>query len=165
VSYYVIVPIFSLILLIFQTTILNLFVLGKMSVEISLIVVIYAGFRLSAMKGGFLAFITGFLLDCLTGSASGLFTVYYVLVFVGSRILSLKIYSEGYWFIAAFTVACAFFEAIFITLIYHAFYEVEVFWNIYKVFFAQALVAGLLSPALFKLCERLEGIFNVREAR
>jgi cell shape-determining protein MreD len=117
------------------------------------------------MKGGFLAFTTGILLDCLTGSVSGLFTLYYVLVFIVSRILSLKIYSEGYLFIAVFTVACAFFEAIFITLIYHVFYEVEVFLNIYKVFFAQALVAGLLSPALFKLFGRLEGLFNVREAR
>jgi hypothetical protein len=161
--YFLILPIFSLIMLVFQTTILNLFSLGKMSVELSLIAVVYAGFRCGTIKGGFFAFVTGFILDCLTGAVSGLFTLYYVLVFTVSRSISFKVFSEGYLFITIFTFICVFFEAVLISLFYHVFYGVEIFLNIYKGFLAQALVAGFLSPALFKMFERLESILNVRQ--
>jgi rod shape-determining protein MreD len=159
--YFLILPFFSLILLVFQTTILNLFSIGKMSVELSLIAVIFAGFRCGAIKGAFFAFVTGFIFDCLTGAVSGLLTLYYVLVFTVARTLSFKVFSEGYLFIAVFSFICALFEAMLISLFYYMFYDVEIILQIYKGFIAQALVVGLLSPPLFKVAERLERIAHV----
>ncbi len=163
--YYLLVPILSLVLLVLQTTVLNLFFLGKMGLEISLILIIYAGFRLDALRGGLFAFVMGFLLDCITGSAAGFFTLYYVVVFFVSRALSFTMYAERHLFIMAFTFACAFSEGIFITLIYGIFYDVDIFANIYKIFLIQALAVGALSPLLFSLFGRLEEVFDVRESR
>jgi rod shape-determining protein MreD len=165
VTYYLLLPVISLVLLVFQTHVLNLLFLEKMGLEISLVLVIYAGFRFSVLRGGLLAFTSGFILDCLTGSMTGLFTLYYVAVFFISRALSFKVYAEKKLFIMAFTFFCAFSEVIFIAIIYRIFYDLHVFANIYGIFLIQALVIGLLSPALFTLCGRLEGWFNVGEFR
>jgi len=165
VIYYLLLPLFCLIVLIFQTTLLNLLFLGKISVEVSLIIVVYAGLHLDAVKAGFLAFIMGFILDCLTGFVSGLFTLYYVAVFLVVRILSFKVYAEGYPFIVGFTFIAVLVEALFTALVYLVFYEANILSGVLKVFLAQALVACLLSPALFKALDRLEGVLNVREAR
>ncbi len=163
--FYLLLPLFSLILLVLQTTVLSLFFMGKMGLEISLIIVIYAGFRMDALKGGVLAFILGFFLDCITGSVTGLLTFYYVAVFFVSRTVSFKVYAERYLFIMAFAFLCAFSEGLFVALIYQVFYGVDVFPGIYRIFLVQALTLSLISPLLFTLLGRLEGVVDVRESQ
>jgi rod shape-determining protein MreD len=163
--FYLLLPLFSLILLVLQTTVLSLFFMGKMGLEISLIIVIYAGFRMDALKGGVLAFILGFFLDCLTGSVTGLLTFYYVAIFFISRTVSFKVYAERYLFIMAFAFLCAFSEGLFVALIYQVFYGVDVFPGIYRIFLVQALTLSLISPLLFILLGRLEGVVDVRESQ
>jgi rod shape-determining protein MreD len=162
--FYLLLPLFSLILLVLQTTVLSLFFLGKMGLEISLIIVIYAGFRMDPLRGGVLAFVLGFFLDCITGSVTGLLTFYYVAVFFVSRVVSFKVYAERYFFIMAFAFLCAFSEGLFVALIYQVFYGADVFLSIYRIFLIQALVLGLFSPLLFSLLGRLEGVLDVRES-
>jgi rod shape-determining protein MreD len=163
--FYLLLPLFSLILLVLQTTVLSLFFMGKMGLEISLIIVIYAGFRMDALKGGVLAFILGFFLDCITGSVTGLLTFYYVAVFFVSRTVSFKVYAERYLFVMAFAFLCAFSEGLFVALIYQVFYGVAVFPGIYRIFLIQALTLSLISPLLFTLLGRLEGVVDVRESQ
>jgi len=163
--FYLLLPLFSLILLVLQTTVLSLFFLGKMGLEISLIIVIYAGFRLDALKGGVLAFVLGFFLDCITGSVTGLLTFYYVAVFFVSRTVSFKVYAERHLFIMAFAFLCAFSEGLVVALVYQVFYGVDVFPGIYKIFLVQALTLGLISPLLFTLLGRMEGVLDVRESQ
>jgi rod shape-determining protein MreD len=162
--FYLLLPLFSLILLVLQTTVLSLFFMGKMGFEISLIIVIYAGFRMDALKGGILAFVLGFFLDCITGSVTGLLTFYYVAVFFISRTVSFRVYAERYLFIMAFAFLCAFSEGLFVALVYQVFYGVDVFPGIYKIFLVQGLTLGLFSPLLFTLLGRLEGVVDVRES-
>lgn len=162
--FYLLLPLFSLILVILQTTVLSLFFLGKMGLEISLIIVIWAGFRMDALKGGVLAFVLGFFLDCITGSAAGLLTSYYVAVFFMSRAVSFKVYSERHFFIMAFAFLCAFSEGLFVAIIYRLFYGADVLAGIYRIFLVQALALALFSPLFFTLFGRLEGILNVRES-
>jgi len=165
VIFYLLLPFFALTLLVLQTTVLSLFFLGKMGLEISLLIVIYAGFRMDPLRGGMLAFVLGFFLDCITGSVTGLLTFYYVAVFFVSRTVSFKVYAERYLFIVAFAFLCAFSEGLFIVLIYQVFYGVDVFPAIYKIFLIQALVLGLVSPLLFEGLGRLEGVlYDVRES-
>lgn len=163
--YYLLLPVFSLLLLVFQTTVLDLFFLGKIGLEVSLILVVYAGFHLDIMKGGVLALVLGFFLDCITGGVGGLFTVVYVAVFLLSRVVSLRIYAEGIAFIMCFTFICIFSEGIITVLIYNFICGADMSYNILRVFLPQALVAGVLSPALFVIFERLEVLLNVEERK
>ncbi|MFB3926438.1 MAG: hypothetical protein ACE14T_10330 [Syntrophales bacterium] len=161
--FYLLLPVFSLILLVLQTTILDLFFLGKMGLEISLVVVIYAGFHLNASRGGILAFVMGFLLDCITGSITGLFTFFYVVVFFSSKIVSFRVYAEGLFFIMFFTLVCALSEGVFIMLLYRLIYGVDISTSLFRLFIPQALVAGVLSPALFAFFDRFKVLRDVTE--
>ena len=158
--YYLLLPVFSLLLIVFQTTVLDLFFLGKIGLEVSLILVVYAGFHLEIVKGGVLSFVLGFFLDCVAGSITGLFTFIYVVIFFFSRVVSIRVYQEGIAFIIGFTFICAFSEGIVTVLIYKFICGVDMFHNILRVFFPQALVAGVLSPALFAILGRLEVLLN-----
>ena len=95
--YYLLLPLLLLILVVVQTTILDLFSLGWISIEISLIVVIYAGFHLDALRGGILSLVIGFFLDCLTSAIFGLYTFLYILIFCLAMIVSLN--STGFFLI------------------------------------------------------------------
>jgi rod shape-determining protein MreD len=162
--FYLILPLFSLILIVLQTTILNFFFLGKMGLEVSLIAVVYAGFYLGITKGGILAFVLGFFLDCIGGSITGLYTFFYVVVFFVSRIVSFRVYAEGVFFIMAFTFVCGIAEGILIILLYQVIYGIDIFLNMFKTFLPQALVAGVLSPAIFTLLNFLERMVHVGES-
>ena len=67
-----------LLLVVVQTTILDFLTLGWIGMEISLIVVIYAGFHLDALRGGILSLMLGFFLDCLTSAIFGLYMFLYM---------------------------------------------------------------------------------------
>ncbi|HEU19989.1 MAG TPA: hypothetical protein ENO00_11560, partial [Deltaproteobacteria bacterium] len=112
--YYVIVPVFSVLLVIFQSTFLDILFLGKIRLEITLIVVIYAGLYMNVVKGGALSVLLGFLLDSMTGVMPGLYVFLYVTIFVLSNRLSYRVYSEGITFIILFTFLCSLSEGVII---------------------------------------------------
>jgi rod shape-determining protein MreD len=150
----------ALFLVVFQKSILDLLFLGRIDVEISLILVIYAGFRLDIIRGGFLCFVIGFVMDCMMGSVSGLYTLLYVCIFFVSVLVSLRVYAEGMALIMLFTFICALSQGLFIVLFYKIIYDVNMFGNIFWVFLPQALVLSLLSPVFFKLFNIFEGFLN-----
>jgi rod shape-determining protein MreD len=150
----------SLLLVILQTSILDLFFFNRINVEISLILVIYAGFRLGAIRGAALSFAAGFFMDCMMGSASGLYTLLYVCIFFISSLVSLRVYAEGTALIMLFTFLCAISQGLFIVLFYKAIYNVNMFHNMILVFLPQALVLSFLSPVFFKLFRVIEGYMD-----
>jgi rod shape-determining protein MreD len=156
-------PIFSLLLLIFQVSFLDLLFFGKIGIEISLIVVIYAGFHLGIARGGSLAFVMGFIFDCITGSITGFHTFFYVLVFLAARLTSRRVYSEGTLFIVLFAFAASITEGVFLSLIYIVIYNVENYMKILWIFIIQSIIAGFLSPAVFLLLDKIEGVLYVGE--
>ena len=162
--FYLVLPFFALVLLVLQTTIFNLFFLGKMGLEVSLIVVVYASFYLSTVRGGILAFILGFFLDCISGSITGVFTFFYVAIFFASRMISYRVYAEGVLFIMSFTFVCALLEGVFVVMLYKAIYGIEAFTSILNVYLPQALVTAVLSPAIFTMLSYLEGKVNGGES-
>jgi rod shape-determining protein MreD len=161
--YYVVMPIFSLLLLIFQVSFLDLLFFGKIGIEISLIVVIYAGFNLSISRGGSLAFVLGFVFDCITGSITGFHTFFYVLTFLIARLTSRRVYSEGTLFIVLFAFAASIAEGVFLSLIYFFIYNVEHFMKILWIFIIQSIIAGFLSPAVFLILDKMESVLYVGE--
>ena len=81
--YYLLLPVFSLFLLTIQVGVFDALFFGKIAPEISLIVVVYAGFFMSVMRGGTLSVILGFFLDTITGGVNpGFFLFSYPLIFL-----------------------------------------------------------------------------------
>ena len=148
--YYLLLPLLLLILVVVQTTILDLFSLGWISIEISLIVVIYAGFHLDALRGGILSLVLGFFLDCLTSAIFGLYTFLYILIFYLAMIVAGRVYGEKPTLIASFTGLCTLLEGLVIVLFYRFVFGADILYAIPKVFLPQAVVMGLLSPLLFR---------------
>ena len=93
IYYFLLLPL-VLLLVVFQKSVLDLFFFGRIGVELSLILVIYAGFRMDTVRGAFLSFIVGFFMDCMMGSVSGLYTLLYVCIFFVSALVSLRVYAE-----------------------------------------------------------------------
>lgn len=163
--YYLLLPVFSLLLLTIQITVFDILFFGKAGLEVSLILVVYAGFHLSVARGGILSFILGFFLDCITGVVPGFFVLNYMLIFLISKVVSLRVYGGGMIFTAGFTFVCALSGKLLTALMYEVLYGISVFYDILNVAFLQAVVTGVSAPAFFVLLYRLEGLLNVWESR
>lgn len=157
---YFLLPLAGLLLVIFQTSVLNIFFMGRLNVEISLILVIYAGFRMNVLHGALLSFLLGFFLDCATGSISGLFTLIYVCIFFISSLVSVRVYAERISLIIGFSFLCSIFEGLMIVLIFKLIYDINMYDNLVLFFLPQALVVSALSPLFFKLFNYLEVSFH-----
>jgi hypothetical protein len=163
--YFIILPILLLFLVIVQITILDLLSLGWIGIEISLIVVIYAGFHLDALRGGILSLVLGFFLDCLTSAIFGLYIFLYLFIFYLSMIVAGKVYAEKPSLIASFTGLCTLLEGLAIVLLYRLFFGADILYTIPKIFIPQAIVLGLLSPLFFGLFHRVEVFLHAEDTR
>ncbi len=164
-AYFLVLPFFTILVVVLQRTLLEILFAGRIGIEVSLILVIFAGFHLDMTRGGVLAFLAGFLLDCMTGTIMGLYTFFYVMIFVLSHLLSPRIYGERMLFIMGYTFVSALLEGIFVMAIYWFIYGTDVSSDLFRIYLPQALVAGVLSPALFTLFNRLEVYVHAGEAR
>lgn len=72
-----------MIALFLQTTSLDYFFTAQYKPDLMLILVAWAGLRMTLATGMFFAFVAGILADSLSGSPTGLFALIYCLVFVG----------------------------------------------------------------------------------
>ena len=161
--YYLLLPWLLLFLVIVQSTILDVLTLKWIGMEISLIVVIYAGFHLDAFRGSLLSLVLGFFLDCLTSAIFGLYTFLYIVIFYFSLVVAGKVYAEKPAFIASFTGLCTLLEGLTIVLLYRVFFGVDILYAIPKIFIPEAVVLGLLSPFFFRLLQHFEVLLHARD--
>lgn len=163
--YYLLLPVLLLLLVIVQTAILELFSLGWIGMEISMIVVIYAGFHLDPLRGGILSLLLGFFMDCLTSSIFGLYMFLYILIFSLAMIIEGKVYAGKPALIASFTGFCMLLEGLVIVLLYRFVFGADILYAILKIFVPQAIVLGLLSPFIFGLFQRFEVFVHAEDRR
>jgi len=88
-----------------------------------------------------------------------------VVVFFLTRVLTDRIYSERMLFVMVFTFGCVLFEGLYIVALYKSVFDVNMSYNLYRVFLPQALVAGVLSPAIFAGFNYLEVLFDAGDRR
>ena len=162
--YYFLLPFLSIVLVILQSTITDVIFFGRLVFELSLIVVIYAGFRLDLARGTVLAFIVGFVFDCVAGSMLGLFTFIYVVIFLFSFFASSRLAAEKIYIIALFSFFCAFLEDLMVILFYYLAFKYDVLMNIYFVLLPKALIVGLFAPVFFYMMRRVEVFFYEKTA-
>jgi rod shape-determining protein MreD len=163
--YYLLWPFLSILLIVLQNTAADVIFSGRLVLEISIIAVIYAGFRFNLMKGVISAFILGLVFDCISGSVLGLFTLIYVLVFLFSFFVSARLVTERMHLIAFFTFICVFLEELTVVLFYYLVYGFDILHNTPVVFLPQALIIGLLAPAFFYMMRRVEVFFYGKPAQ
>jgi rod shape-determining protein MreD len=154
--YYLSMPFLMLILLVLQNSISDILFSGIVGVEVSLILVIYAGFRLDVIKGGVISFLLGFFLDCIAGSTSGFHAFIYVSIFLISMIASHKISLDKAPLIMSFTLMCALLKGIIIACLYPLIYRTGISVHTLKIYIPQTLIVILISPVLFHIFYRIE---------
>jgi len=157
--YYSLVPLLSILLVVTQTTIADMIFSGRLVIEISLIAVVYAGFRLDLIRGSIFSFIIGFVFDCIAGSVMGLFTFIYVVIFLCSFVASFIMDTAKMYFIALFCFFCVLLEEIMVMLFYNLVLKLDILTSVFFVFLPQALVVGLLASLFFYLMYRAEVFF------
>ena len=162
--YFFLLPFLSIILVILQSTITDVVFSGRLVFDLSLIVVIYAGFRLDLVRGSLLAFVMGFVFDCVAGSVLGLFTFIYVIIFLFSFFASGRLAAEKIYIIALFSFLCAFLEDLMVILFYHLAFKFDVLVNMCFVSIPKALIVGLFSPVFFYMMRRVEVFFYEKTA-
>ena len=164
-AFYISLPFFSLFFEVLQMMFEDIFFSGRISLELSLIVVIYAGFRLDVLKGGILSFVLGFVHNCLTCSLSGLYTLIYVLVFLLSKLASLRMSPGKPLLVMSFTFICALFEGMVIAFFHPILFGGNISSRTVMAYLIQTLIVSGLSPVLFRAFQRTEALLNGRESQ
>jgi rod shape-determining protein MreD len=154
--FYILLPVLLLTMVVFQATILDNLFWGKAGVELALISVIYAGLRIRPLPGGLLSLLVGYLMDCVTGSLSGLHALTYVVIFFVAKLYFFRIHADRMTFIAFFCFAAIFIEGLVILIFYRILYDFGVWESILRFTLPQALVGGVLSPVIFKIFHFVE---------
>ena len=158
-------PFLLFLLVIAQVTILDALSVGGITLELSIIVVIYAGFHLDMLRGALVALLLGFFLDCLTSTSFGLYIFIYQMVFASSLVASGRIYEEKYPLIAAFTACCVLLEGVLLLLYYRSFLNIDFLETILRTIVPQAIVVGILGPYCFRLLHRLRTFTDAQDTR
>lgn len=164
-TYYLLLPVVLLLLVITQITLLDLLTLGWVGMEISLVVVIYCGFHLGAFRGSIISVMLGFFMDCLASGFFGLYMFLYILIFYLTLFAAQMVYSEKPFLLAVFTGLCTLLEGLLIVLIYRLLSGGDILYVIPKIFIPKAILLGLLSPFLFHLFHRIEVLLHAEESR
>ena len=151
------------LLVIVQITALDLLTLGWIGVEVSLALVVFSGFHHRILKGGLLALLLGFFLDCLISPFFGLYAFLYLLIFFLARIVAGRVYGEKPVLIATFTFLCGLLEGLLIVLLYRLLLGADILFAMPRIFIPQAFLTGLLSPFIFAALQHTEAFFHAKD--
>lgn len=163
--YYLLCPFFFILLIVLQNSVADILFSGRLVLEMSIIVVIYSGFRLDLIKGAISSFILGFMFDCISGSVFGLFTLIYVLIFLLSFFASTRLVTGRLFLIALFALFCALLEEFTVVMFYYLVYGLDMLRITPTIFLLQALIIGLLAPLFFYMMRKVEVFFYGKPAQ
>jgi rod shape-determining protein MreD len=163
--YYLSLPFVTIGLVVFQSMLADVLFSSWLTLELSLVAVIYAGFRLDLMKGIILSFMMGFMFDGVSGSILGLFTTIYLLIFIFSFFVSSRIASGKLYLIALFSLICSLVESLILISLYHFVFEFDMLNNVLLVFVPQALLISVLSVGFFYVMRKVEGLMYGKTMR
>jgi len=159
--FYLVMPVVSIVVIVIQTALLDLLFWGKLSVDLALIVVVYAAFRLDIVKGAFFALLLGFLHDSIGGFIAGVYMVSYLIVFFLSKSVSPHVHLSRLGFIVGYLSLCMLFQGCFIFFIYRVIAGIELPAALFiHVFIPQSIIVGMIAPFFFAVLDRYGGIID-----
>ena len=141
--YYILLPFMAVVLVVLQSKLAEILFSGLVTLELSLIVVIYAGFRLELWKGAALSLL-------------GLFTLLYVFIFLLAWFVSSQIDSQRLYLIAGFSLVCSAAESLALVLLYQWVFGFDMVDKILPVLAPQTLLVSVLSVCFFYAMRRVE---------
>ena len=149
---------------IFQITVLDFFSLGPISIEITPIMVIYAGFRFNAIYSSIFSFLLGFFVDTLINPPiGGLYILIYVSLFYISFLASARMNTDNTFSLSLFTGICFFLQGVLISLFHWLILNEDIFNSIFRIFIPQAILMGILSPFLYRILGYFEVLFYAED--
>jgi rod shape-determining protein MreD len=162
--YYLSLPFLSILLVVFQSTIADIIFPPWLILELSVVVVVYAGFKLDLAKGAILALVLGFVFDCVGGFVTGTSSLIYVIIFLCSFFISEWLDTGKKYVIAFYSFICSFIKGIVLQLFYYSVFSIDIATNAYVIIFIQSLIVGLIAPVFFHLMSRVEGVLYEAKA-
>ena len=154
--YYLLLPLVSILMVVVQTTLPEIISFRLAPLELSLVLVAFAGFRLTLARGSMLAFMLGFTLDCLCSTIVGFFTTVYVIVYFLAYFLSLQADTGKRLLVVVFTFFATLLEGILLILLRKYVFHINGFATVARIVVVQAVVLAALSPLLCDMFQRLE---------
>jgi rod shape-determining protein MreD len=155
-TFYLLLPLSLLLMVVLQVTLLDRLFFGKAGIELVIIFVVYAGLCMKPLPGGLLCFLVGYLMDCVSGSLSGLHASIYVVIFLMAKLYFFRIHADRSTVIALFCFFGILAEGFIVLGLYNIVYGMTVWRNILAYTLPQAMVGALLSPVLFNIFNRIE---------
>lgn len=162
--YFTTLPVVLLFFVVFQHSVMPALFLNSIKVEISLIMILYAGFRLELIRGVVLALLLGFMLDCISGAFSGFYSLIYFILFSIAYMVAPRVYGESPGFIVMLTMVCGCLEGLLMIIFNLLIYGTHDFYSTYRFFLPQLIVVSIVSPVFFKFFDRF-GLYHGGFAR
>jgi len=156
--FYVLTPFLLLLLIVLQSIISGMFFHSFLTLEFALIIVIYAGFHFDLLRGMFLSFVAGLMIDSISGFILGMSSFVYVLIFLGSFFISEFLDTGKTYIVTFFVFVCVFLKETLVLLLYSMALKTDLFSNGWVTVVAQSLIAGCFTPVIFYGMRRLEEV-------
>ena len=152
-------------LVIIQKTIADVLLFHFISIDLTMIFVVFAGFNMGVTRGSILTLWAGFLMSTLTGSVAALFMCVYMVIFSLSSLVSTRVLVGTSLFIVCFTTFCAVVECTLLVAInryYLGTADVEaMLWALLP----QIPILGIISPFFFRAFKKIEELVYVRKSQ
>lgn len=154
---YLLCPAIALTLIVLQVTLADILSLGVIRLEVTLILAVYLGFYMDFVEGAALVLILGFILDTLTTTIPFFYMLFYVMVFLAAKIVSLRVYGEGLLFVMGFTFFCSLAERIAGSFLYWHFLTIHPPLQGFGPIIIQSLFLASVVPLFFAVFKKCEG--------
>ncbi len=154
--YYLLLPPAALICVVLQTTLADMLSRGTVRLELSLVLVLYAGFHLGIVRAAALVVVFGFVMDTLTGTVPFFYTLFYILVFLAARAVSFRVYGEGALVIMSAAFLCVLGQAAVIVALSRWIAGVPLSFDGMEVTVYNSVLLALTTPLFFALFKKIE---------
>jgi rod shape-determining protein MreD len=154
------------VLLILQSTVLELAPIRMAAPSLGLLVVLYVGIspKWTISSASIVALCTGYLLDLVSGAPQGVHALVFILVALAGRALSTRVAVQGIVLSAATSFVASFFGAMLVVLV-RAQVAPESGYGGLRHAPLEALLTGICGPVVLGLLRRIDGRLEAARAR
>jgi len=145
----------ALIVLCFQTTVLDQIFLPSIKPDLIIIMVAYLGIFQSPVTGVLLAFTLGLLMDTLSGGVIGLYALLRIITFILTKLTSKNFYLRGVLPQIILLTVLSVIDGVLMLSILYIFSSINNLWPfILKHLPLQSISTGILSPVIIFLLNK-----------
>jgi rod shape-determining protein MreD len=154
------------LLLILQSTMLELAPVRLAAPNLALLVVLHLGFsgKWSVSSAAVVSFVTGYLLDLVSGAPQGVHALVFVLMAIFARILATRIVVSGIVLSAATAFVASLLSAVLVVMVRAQVAPEGGYGGLHQAPF-EALLTGFFGPIVLGLLRRIDGKIDAARSR